>query len=138
MRNIVPTLLRFLTVCLLFVCLSPTGLSEAAQTIRSPDMLALQGRWIRTDAPYVIEMRHAQGSSLQAFYFNPKPIHVVKTEASEQDGFVQVMIELKDVNYPGSTYVLRYERAQDVLRGIYFHPINQQSYEVRFVHQVDQ
>ena len=90
-----------------------------------------------TDAPYVIELRHAQGGSLQALYFNPKPIHVGKTEAAEQGGVVQVMIELQDVNYPGSTYVLRYNRAQDILQGIYFHPATQQSYEVGFVRQVD-
>jgi hypothetical protein len=35
---------------------------------------------------------------LQALYFNPKPIHVGKTEAAEQGGLVQVMIELQDVN----------------------------------------
>ncbi len=104
----------------------------------SPDMLAIQGRWIRTDAPYVIELHHAQDGSFQALYFNPKPINVGKTEAAEQGGLVQVMIELQDVNYPGSTYVLRYDRAQDTLQGIYFHPATQQSYEVGFVRQVAQ
>ena len=130
-------LLRFLPVCLFFFCLSPVGLSNA-QTIRSLDMLALQGRWIRTDSPYVIELRNAEDGSLQAAYFNPKQIHVGKTEVAEQDGFLQIMIELQDVNYPGSTYVLRYNRAQDVLQGIYFHPASQQSYEVGFVRQVAQ
>lgn len=132
------SLLRFLPICLLFVFLSPAGISEAAQTIRSPDMLALQGRWIRTDSPYVIELRNSQDGSLQAAYFNPKQIHVGKTETAERDGILQVMIELQDVNYPGSTYVLRYNRAQDVLQGIYFHPASKQSYEVGFVRQVVQ
>ena len=86
----------------------------------------------------MIELRHTQDGSLQALYFNPKPIHVGKTEAAEQGGLVQVMIELQDVNYPGSTYVLRYNRAQDVLQGIYFHPTSQQSYEVGFLRQVAQ
>jgi hypothetical protein len=57
-------------------------------------MLALQGRWVRTDAPYVIELRHAQNDELQAAYFNPKPIHVGKMETAEQGGMVQVLIEL--------------------------------------------
>ena len=48
------------------------------------------------------------------------------------------MIELQDVNYPGSTYVLSYDRPQDLLRGIYFHPVSKQSYEVGFVRQVAQ
>jgi hypothetical protein len=131
------TLLRFLPVCLLFFCLSPAGLSDA-QTRRSPDMLALQGRWIRTDSPYVIELRNAEDGSFQAAYFNPKQIHVGKTEVAEKDGFLLIMIELQDVNYPGSTYALRYNRAQDVLQGIYFHPASQQSYEVSFVRQIAQ
>jgi len=111
--------------------------TEAA-TMHSPDMLALQGRWIRTDAAYVIEFRHAKDGSMQATYFNPKPINVGKTETAEQGGLVQVMIELQDVNYPGSTYVLSYDRTHDLLEGIYFHPVSKQSYEVGFVRQVAQ
>ena len=97
-----------------------------------------QGRWTRTDAPYVIELRHAKDGSMQATYFNPKPINVGKTETAEQGGLVQVMIELQDVNYPGSTYVLSYDRTRDILEGIYFHPATKQSYEVGFVRQVAQ
>ena len=108
---------------------------EEPSTIRSPEMLALQGRWVRTDAPYVIELRHGQDGSLQAAYFNPKPIHVGKAETAQQDGRIQVLIELQDVNYPGSTYVLTYDRSQDLLQGIYFHPVSKQSYKVVFVRQ---
>jgi hypothetical protein len=101
-------------------------------------MLALQGRWVRTDAPYVIELSHAQNGTLQAAYFNPKSINVGKAETAEQDGMVQIMVELQDVNYPGSTYVLSYDRTRDLLEGIYFHPVSKQSYEVGFVRQVSQ
>ncbi len=45
---------------------------------------------------------------------------------------------LQDVNYPGSTYVLSYDRTRDILEGIYFHPSTKQSYEVGFVRQVAQ
>lgn len=116
------------------------GGAAMAQSIEqnSPDMLAIQGRWIRTDAPYVIELSHSQDGSLQAAYFNPRPIHVGKTDFAEQGGLLQIMIELQDVNYPGSTYVLSYDRPQDLLRGIYFHPATKQSYEVGFVRQVAQ
>ena len=113
-------------------------IAAETESLRSPDLLALQGRWVRTDAPYVIVLSHAQNGSLLATYFNPNPINVGKTETAEQDGMVQVMVELQDVNYPGSTYVLRYDRAQDVLQGIYFHPASKQSYEVGFVRQVAQ
>ena len=128
-----------MAVCIFAVMGIGTG-DSLAQTIglNSPDMLAIQGRWIRTDAPYVIELSHSQDGLLQAAYFNPKPIHVGKTDFAEQDGLLQIMIELQDVNYPGSTYVLSYDRPQDLLRGIYFHPESKQSYEVGFVRQVAQ
>jgi hypothetical protein len=127
---------KVLLIGLLSALLSMVSLASAqTASLRSPDMLALQGSWLRTDAPYVIELNHAQEGSLQAAYFNPKPINVGKTETAEQGGMVQVMIELQDVNYPGSTYVLSYDRSQDLLNGIYFHPASKQSYPVSFVRQ---
>ena len=132
-------LLLVLSTCIIssLLTMSTVSATETA-TMHSPDMLAIQGHWIRTDAPYVIELRHAKDGSMQATYFNPKPINVGKTEIAEQGGLVQVMIELQDVNYPGSTYVLSYDRTRDILEGIYFHPATKQSYEVGFVRQVAQ
>jgi len=128
--------LRLALMGLLLISMT-TGIGMAAEASRSPspNMLALQGRWIRTDAPYVIELSYAQDGSLQAAYFNPRPIHVGKTETAEQDGLVQILIELQDVKYPGSTYVLTYDRPKDILKGIYFHPVSRQSYNVTFVRQ---
>lgn len=132
-------LLLVLSACIISSLLTTSTVSATETTpTYSPEMLALQGRWVRTDAPYVIELNHAKGGSLQAAYFNPKPINVGKTEIAEQGGMVQVMIELQDANYPGSTYVLSYDRSQDLLKGIYFHPATKQSYEVGFVRQVAQ
>ena len=132
-------LLLVLFTCIISSLLVTSTVSAVeTATMRSPDMLALQGRWIRTDAPYVIQLKHAKDGSLQAAYFNPKPIHVGKMETAEQDGMVQILVELQDVNYPGSTYVLSYDRVQDILEGIYFHPVSKQSYEVGFVRQIAQ
>ena len=128
---------RLLAISLFVVLMAGVGFTNAdAVAVLSPEILALQGRWVRTDAPYVIELSHAQDGSLQAAYFNPRPIHVGKTETAEQGGLVQILIELQDVNYPGSTYVLAYDRPQDLLQGIYFHPVSKQSYEVTFVRQM--
>ena len=129
---------KFISAAFVIVMLMSGTVSAAVEdsvTVWSPDMLALQGRWIRTDAAYVVQLSHAQDGSLQAAYFNPKPIHVGKTETAEQGGLVQILIELQDVNYPGSTYILTYDRPQDLLKGIYFHPVSKQSYEVTFVRQ---
>ena len=132
------SLVRIMPPVLVFICLSTAGPSLAAKAAISPDMLAIQGRWVRTDSPYVIELLHTEDGSLQAAYFNPKQIHVARTEVAEEKGSLQVMIELQDVNYPGSTYVLRYKRTQDVLQGLYFQPATKKSYEVGFVRQIDQ
>jgi len=35
-----------------------------------------------------------------------------------------VFIELRDVNYPGSTYSLTYEPASDQLKGIYYQAVD--------------
>jgi hypothetical protein len=126
-------------VCLLIIMFFTASSSWAQPAGQiSPDMLAIQGLWMRTDAPYVIELRHAEGGALRAAYYNPRPIHVARTEFAEQEGLLKVMIELQDVNYPGSTYVLVYDRGQDHLRGIYFHPESQQTFEVEFVRQPGQ
>jgi hypothetical protein len=130
----------FLVTFLFVTLVAGGGIAGAEGPIAapSPDLMALQGRWVRTDAHYAIELHHASDGSLQAAYFNPKPINVGKTETAEQDGMVHVLIELQDVNYPGSTYVLSYDRSQDTLKGIYFLPASKQSYAVGFVRQMEQ
>lgn len=43
-----------------------------------------------------------------------------------------MFVELRDVNYPDSTYSLIYDVANDQLRGIYYQALQQQKYEVAF------
>jgi hypothetical protein len=70
---------------------------------------------------------------MDAAYFNPNTIHVAKAEAAQEGAVTKVSIELRDVNYPGSTYVLTYEAATDQLTGIYYQAALQQRFEVVFV-----
>ena len=46
---------------------------------------------------------------------------------------MKLFVELRDVNYPGSTYSLRYDPARDVLEGAYFQAMEQQTFDVSFV-----
>ena len=46
---------------------------------------------------------------------------------------MKVFVELRDVNYPGSTYTLAYDPAADQLRGVYFQALERQSFDVSFV-----
>jgi len=93
----------------------------------------LKGRWLRPDGGYIVEIRNVEpGGKMDAAYFNPRPIHVAKAEASQDGATVKVFIELRDVNYPGSTYDLTYEAKSDQLAGIYYQAALQQQFEVVF------
>ena len=71
--------------------------------------------------------------TLTASYFNPNPIKVFRAEWSSREGTIKLFVELRDVNYPGSTYTLSYEPITDRLKGIYFQAVQQQQFEVEFV-----
>ena len=73
--------------------------------------------------------------TLKAAYYNPGPINVALAEARDKDHGLEVFVELRDVNYPGSTYTLMYDRAKDQLHGIYYQAVSKQNYEVVFVRQ---
>jgi len=113
---------------------SPTR-DPAALTVpdqASPDRLT--GRWLRPDGGYVIEIRGAQADGrLDATYLNPRPINVSHAEWRREGGRLRVFIELRDTNYPGSTYTLRYAPEQDRLVGDYFQAVQQQTFYVEFI-----
>jgi hypothetical protein len=94
----------------------------------------LKGRWLRPDGGYVLEIRAVDlGGKIDALYFNPRPINVAKAEATRDDSKVNVFVELRAPNYPGSTYTLVYDQKQDQLRGTYFQAALGQSFDVYFV-----
>lgn len=124
-------------IVLLSIVLMISGIGLAQKTeYLTPDMLAIQGRWIRTDAPYVIELRLSNGNTLQATYFNRRFIHVEKTETAVKNGLQYILIELQDTNYQGSAYLLSYDRNQDALHGIYTHGASGNRYQVSFSREV--
>jgi hypothetical protein len=99
----------------------------------NPGFDKLKGQWLRPDGGYIIEVRSVEpGGKMDAAYFNPRPIHVAKAEASQEGETVKVFIELRDVNYPGSTYNLVYEAKNDQLAGIYYQAALQERFEVVF------
>jgi hypothetical protein len=71
--------------------------------------------------------------SLTAGYFNPRPIKVFRAEAAKKDGTMTLVVELRDVNYPGSTYNLQYDPATDRLKGKYFQAVERQTFDVEFM-----
>ena len=89
---------------------------------------------MRDTGGYIIEIRNVgPGGRLEAAYFNPGSIHVGRAQAAEQGGVVKVSVELRDVNYPGSTYTLTYEARNDRLVGRYFQAVTGETFDVTFV-----
>ena len=112
---------------------APTGGAAKAESVSEQRLV---GRWLRPDGGYILEIRrgHANGH-LDAAYFNPRPIHVARAEWRREGGHLRVLIELRDVNYPGSTYTLNFSSEQDRLVGAYFQAAQQQTFDVEFVRQ---
>lgn len=98
------------------------------------DFQPLIGRWQRTDAGYVIEIRSiAPDGKITAGYFNPRPINVEQAQASMQKDRIKVEVKLRDQGYPGSAYTLVYAPDKDALLGYYYHAVSGQHFEVVFV-----
>ncbi len=122
---------------LMFAAIGEVVLAESGKPSKqSPgqtDVQRLVGRWVRPDGGYILELREVQeGGSLKAAYFNPRPIKVSEAVWSRQEGKISVMIELRDVNYPGSTYNLRYDSKTDRLKGTYFQAVEKQTFAIEF------
>jgi hypothetical protein len=95
---------------------------------------SLQGRWTRPDGGYVLEIKRvAADGKLDAAYFNPRPIHVAEARAFREGSTIKVTVELRDENYPGSTYNLRYDPQSDRLSGDYYQAVARQHYPIFFV-----
>jgi hypothetical protein len=113
---------------------SAQGEKSSKQSSRETEVQRLIGRWVRPDGGYILELRKAhKGGSLEAFYFNPRPVKVFQAVWARQEGKISVMVELRDVNYPGSTYNLQYDPKSDRLKGTYFQAVEKQTYNIQFV-----
>ena len=49
-----------------------------------------------------------------------------------KEDILQLYVELRDENYPGSLYQLSYDPESDVLYGSYYQAVSRQTYEVYF------
>ena len=121
---------RMLTIPVLMILL----LAASAGTASSDDYRPLVGRWQRTDGGYIIDIsRVLPDGSMQAGYFNPRPINVSRARASLVKDHLKVEVELRDSGYPGSTYTLLYDPHKDALLGFYYQAVQRQNFDVVFV-----
>jgi hypothetical protein len=102
-------------------------------SIKAPDKNLLVGNWLRTDAQYVIKISSINDNgTLHAQYFNPKSINVGNATWEENYGNLRIIIELQDVNYPGSKYTLNYLPDRDILAGDYYQAVQGLNFYVEF------
>lgn len=110
---------------------APSAASAPASTPAA--FAALVGEWLRSDGGYVLAVSGiAADGQARASYFNPRPIHVARAEAGSEGDRVGLFVELRDVNYPGSTYTLVYDPATDQLQGTYYQAAQGARYQVAF------
>ena len=108
--------------------------SGQTDTPSPADLQRLEGRWVRPDGGYVLDLSEIKkDGSLKASYFNPRPIKVFTAKWSRKEGKINLFVELRDVNYPGSKYNLQYDPGSDRLKGTYFQAVEKQTYNIEFV-----
>ena len=100
---------------------------------KTVDKISLIGDWVRTDASYLIRISKVNDDgSMSAQYFNPNPINVGKANWESSYGNLKIIVELRDINYPGSIYTLSYLPDKDMLAGEYYQAVEGVTFYVEF------
>lgn len=107
--------------------------ADSSARLSDAEFQKLKGRWRRPDGGYILAINSINDTgATDTAYFNPYPIHVGNAVASRDRNVLKIFVELRDVNYPGSTYTLTYEPSSDQLKGIYYQAVEQQRFQVVF------
>jgi hypothetical protein len=110
-----------------------SGSESSTSNSKEADKNLLIGDWVRTDANYLIRITKVNDDgTMTAQYFNPNPINVGSANWEQSYGNLKVIIELRDVNYPGSKYTLSYLPDKDILAGEYFQAVEGLTFYVEF------
>lgn len=111
----------------------PAAATVAATAPGTADFNRILGRWLRPDGGYVLEFRKVgPDGRIDAGYFNPNPINVEIAKAEKAEDGIRVYVELRDANYDGNFYRLRYDPQADRMVGQYHQLTMQQVYDIEF------
>jgi hypothetical protein len=134
-KLILATILFILLDVSFMLCELPVAAdADSTQSVVKIDEQRVIGRWVRPDGGYTLELKEIKkDGTLKAAYFNPRPINVARAEINRKEGGISIVIELRDVNYPGSTYNLRYDPKTDKLIGTYFQAVQKETYDIEFM-----
>ena len=126
------TAVIFLVIALIFITINNSN-DEAPSEKKAVNKNLLVGNWVRTDASYLIKIVNVNvDGTLGAQYFNPKSINVGTATWEENYGNLKIIVELQDVNYPGSTYSLSYLPDRKILAGEYYQAVQRSTFYVEF------
>ncbi len=134
--------IRFLMHILVFalsivaaVLMAGAAALKAGHSSEQTDFHHLEGRWVRPDGGYILDLRYISGDGkVRAAYFNPRRINVSRAELRlRNDGTIRLFVELRDVNYPVSTYDLFYNPKSDRFVGTCFQAARKLTRDVEFV-----
>ncbi len=117
---------------------SPAPVKSEVSTVNTtiPDHKQLIGDYLRSDGIYTLKIFSiSEDGKIDAAYFNPNPIHVGSAKWIYKNNSFYISIELRDVNYPGSTYTLQYFPEKKELAGNYYQATQQTNYNVVFIRQ---
>jgi hypothetical protein len=81
------------------------GFAAAVTLLRggNDSFYALNGRWLRPDGGYILEIRTVDASGkIAGVYLNPKPINIGKAEATRDGSTLKVFVELRAPNTPAA------------------------------------
>ena len=121
-------------VVVLIILFTNNNEDTVSSNRKSADKNLLVGDWVRTDASYLIKIiKVNEDGTLEAQYFNPKPINVGDANWEESHGNLKIIVELSDVNYPGSKYTLSYLPDRDILAGDYHQAVQGLNFYVEFI-----
>jgi hypothetical protein len=100
---------------------------------KSQDKNLLKGVWGRRDGLGEINISEViDNGVLKATFYNPKLINIEKSTWLNSSGVLRIHILFREDNYPGSTFSLNYIAEKDVLVGVYFDAVTNESYTVTF------
>jgi len=113
--------------------ISNNGTDISTTKTKTADKNTLVGDWVRTDAQYLIRITQVNDDgTMTTQYFNPNPINVGKANWESSYGNLKIIVEMRDVNYPGSTYTLNYLPDRDMLAGEYYQAVEGITFYVEF------
>ncbi len=133
-KGLFPCLLLLIIICVFYLWPMPGATQTgAAESPGLSDIKRIEGFWVRPDGGYILQLQDVkEDGSLVAGYFNPRPIKVFQAKVRLKEGVISLFVELRDVNYPGSTYTLDYDPVSDRLHGVYFQAASGQSFQIAF------